>query len=71
MTLTVDRSGERVRCENCPRTVGIICPRTVGIIHGDKLFVKARDQMVVTDSCSIVCKCKYVNHVSLRKGTDS
>lgn len=63
MTLTVHRSGERVRCENCPRTVGII--------HGDKLFVKAGDQMVVTDSCSIVCKCKYVNHVSLREGVTS
>ena len=56
--MQVHRTGLRVKCENCPRTIGII--------NGGKLFVKAGDQVVVTGSCSVICKCKFMNHVALQ-----
>ncbi len=65
MTLTVHRTGEHVRCGNEK------CPRFIGIVQNNRLFVKNGDQMVITENCSVVCKCGYVNHVALREDTEA
>jgi len=57
--MQVHRSGKHVKCENCPRTIGII---NLGLLH-----VKAGDQVVVTGACSVICKCGFMNHVALQE----
>jgi hypothetical protein len=57
-TMQVHRTGNRVKCERCPRTIGIL--------HNGQLHVKAGDVVVVTPSCSVSCKCGYMNHISIQ-----
>ena len=63
MTLTVHRSGKRVKCERCPRTVAIVLK--------NRLFVKAGEQMVVTEACEVRCKCGEWNYLALRDDSTS
>lgn len=56
-TMQVHRTGNRVKCDRCPRTIGML--------QDGMLFIKAGDVVVVTPSCSVSCKCGYINHIGV------
>ena len=63
MTLTVHRTNLRATCDGCKRTIANVVD--------NRLFVKAGDQMVITEAADIRCKCGHWNHVALRDDSTS